>query len=1017
MATKHHRSLFLLVAAVFSFVAVAAQGQDRYAAHSMLREGRWVKIRVPQTGIYHLSDSLLEAAGFTDKSLVRVYGYGGALQPVLLTESYLVRNDDLPQVPLLSKDGELMFHAVGPVSWNTSSDNYRQRNNYSEYGYYFLTEAPDNSQEQLTDSAAFASTFYPSPFDYHSLYEVDDFAWYHGGSNLYDSRVFNSGTSRSYPLQSYDASGTVTLQMTFDGKCSFTVSVNGTTLGTCKPGTSVVRSATGQLVDTYAVAGQSVWTLQARNVLTGQDTVTIEMTEGGTARLDYISLRSNRPRPMCRLDADSLPQPEIVGAIENQDLHAHGAADMIIIVPESGKLIGEATRLADFHKQYDNMVCRVVRADQIFNEFSSGTPDATAYRRYMKMLYDRAGDDSAKPSHLLLFGDGAWDNRMVLSDWKSCSPKDFLLCYESENSYSELYCYVTDDYFCLLDDGEGSNLQRSDKPDVAVGRFPVRTADEARVMVDKVIDYSENAHAGHWQNTLCFLADGGDQNMHMNDAEVVLDTLLKNHPDYDIRKIYFDAYKLEAQGTSSTYPQARNAVLRQMQEGALVMNYTGHGASTSMSKKIVVYGTDFKDSTSMRLPLWVTASCHIMPFDDGSGCIGESAVLNKNGGAIAFFGTTRTVFAYYNQYMNRSFMVRLLEQEDSKYHTLGEAARLAKCDLITSGEDRTQNKLQFSLLGDPALRLKLPDAKIRLDSLNGVPVSEATGQLQPGVPVSVSGTVPDAPGFSGRLMLMVKDGEQQLHSILGQQDADTAFLFKSRTDIVVLQADTIDGGHFNTTFVLPRDLAYNGNNAQLLVWAVSTDRQTAAHGSADHFTLGGDGAQPADELGPVITAYINTPSFENGTTVGPQVRFVADVYDEDGLNLSDAGVGHSMQLAIDGRWATTYNLNNFFSYRYGDYRRGTVDFTVPQLSAGLHRLKFSVWDVFNNPGETELFFVYDPSHDETGISETPASTPVRSGEVMRYDLSGRRLSAGSTPSRGIVIVRDGQGRVTKKSAY
>ena len=137
------------------------------------------------------------------------------------------------------------------------------------------------------------------------------------------------------------------------------------------------------------------------------------------------------------------------------------------------------------------------------------------------MLYDRAETEADMPRYLLLFGDGAWDNRMLTADWRNYSPDDFLLCYESENSFSETDCYVTDDYFCLMDDGEGGSMLTSDKSDIAVGRLSARTEAEAKIMVDKTIGYAENRYAGAWQNTLCFMGDDGDNNRHMRDAEAV----------------------------------------------------------------------------------------------------------------------------------------------------------------------------------------------------------------------------------------------------------------------------------------------------------------------------------------------------------------------------------------------------------------------------------------------------------------------------------------------------------------
>ena len=84
--------------------ADAAKPADRYAAHSVLAEGTWAKIRVPETGVYEITDALARRAGFSDLSRVKVYGYGGALQNAVLTEEDLVKYDDLKEVPTCMVD-------------------------------------------------------------------------------------------------------------------------------------------------------------------------------------------------------------------------------------------------------------------------------------------------------------------------------------------------------------------------------------------------------------------------------------------------------------------------------------------------------------------------------------------------------------------------------------------------------------------------------------------------------------------------------------------------------------------------------------------------------------------------------------------------------------------------------------------------------------------------------------------------------------------------------------------------
>jgi hypothetical protein len=310
-----------------------------------------------------------------------------------------------------------------------------------------------------------------------------------------------------------------------------TVFFNGKQIGTLKP-TGVVNSS-GTPSDGNAVAAQTNWTFTLPDTLcnTTENKLTIRVTSGDEVRIDYISLCYSQPKSLENFATASLPVPEYVHRITNQDHHADSAVDMVIVIPTSQQWLSEAQRLQTLHEVYDSLRVRIVPADELYNEFSSGTPDANAYRRYMKMLYDRAETESDQPRFLLLFGDGAWDNRMLSSGWRNFSPDDFLLCYESDNSFSATKSYVTDDYYCLLDDDEGGNVL-SDKFDAAVGRLSARTADEAKILVDKIYTYRTNAYAGAWQNTLCFLGDDGDQNRHMKDAEAVVEQVKNNYYDY-----------------------------------------------------------------------------------------------------------------------------------------------------------------------------------------------------------------------------------------------------------------------------------------------------------------------------------------------------------------------------------------------------------------------------------------------------------------------------------------------------
>ena len=982
----------------------ASSSGDRYAAHSVLSSGHWAKIRVPETGFYHLTDALIRKAGFKNPKKVKIYGYGGELQPEVLTGEYLSETDDLKEVATCTIKGKRLFHASGPVSWASNTTLARTRNPYSDYGYYFLTESDD---EPLTaDSASFVSSYYPSASDYHDLYEVDDYAWYHSGRNLYTSEKLTVGSDRNITLPGVHSTTTqINVNLSYDSKFVATLLMNGTTIGTLTASSGLTSS--GTLSDGNAVATQASWKflLPDSVMKTTDNKLTLRQTSGGEVRLDYVSLCYSTPKALTDFTT-SLPVPEYLYDITNQDHHADSAVDMVIIIPTSQKLLSEAERLKTLHETYDSLRVRIVPADELYNEFSSGTPDANAYRRYMKMLYDRAGTEADQPRYLLLFGDGAWDNRMLSSGWRSLSPDDFLLCYESENSFSATKSYVSDDYYCLLDDNEGGSILK-DKFDAAVGRLSARTAEEAKILVDKIYAYRTNAYAGAWQNTLCFLGDDGDQNRHMQDAEAVVSTVKSLYANYDIKKIYWDAYTRVTSSTGNSFPDVTRLIKQQLQKGALVMNYSGHGGPSLLSHEAVLRITDFGEASSLRLPLWVTAACDVAPFDGLSDNIGETAMLNKKGGSIAFYGTTRTVYASYNRLQNQSFMKYLLASKNGRRLTIGEAAYLAKNDFVSGSTEMLTNKLQYVLLGDPALALASPTEQAVIDSINGKAVADGIQQLKAGSKVTLKGHLPGHADFNGVVTITVRDIEE---TIVGKQNdpvaTETAFEFQDRPNTIYNGSDSIRNGQFSFSFAVPKDISYSDKTGLFLVYAVNNDKSLSAHGECESFTLTGTEDLSNDGVGPSIYCYLNSESFVNGSTVNATPYFYAELTDKDGINVS-GGIGHDLELIIDNDMNLTYQLNERFQYDFGDYCKGKVDYVLPELSDGPHKLLFRAWDAQNNSSVAELSFVVNatqqPTLSNVICTKNPATTSTsfvishdRAGsevdvELEVFDTSGRLL--------------------------
>ena len=1030
-----------------------AAGGSRYADNSRLASGKWVKVSITEDGLYQFSRASLQKMGFSNPNNVHLYGYGGHLLPEYINLG--THHDDLVEVPLYynSQTDSWLFWGNGLVHWDGDT---RISNTFARQACYFLTqeEAPA-TMETLTSPGTTPSLSY-STARAHTLYEKDEYAWHALGRHLFDGENYASNNSHTYSLSATDPAGNGKLTIVFTGSDAetnnVTVTINGTETGkfsVTPPGeyvfaTSTTRNydltaqgtpaklsvnlrslsgknarldylaynydrhlstaATGFVDFSGSIQGPATFAITGTNtrvIRTGSIGVKDALVEGTQADGKYTVSVSNATEHFVAFNtAATFPEPAVVGNIANQNLHSLDSLDMVIIIPASGKLLSEAQRLADAHRLYDGLRIGIVRADQVYNEFSSGTPDPTAIRLFMKMLYDKAGNDGTAPRYLLLFGDCAWDNRMLSSTWRTSSPDDYLICYESENSFSDTKSYIMEDYFGLLDDGEGVNPLR-EKSDIGIGRFPVTTAATAKIMVDKSIAFMSNQNAGPWKNLVYFLGDDGDENEHMRFANNVAENIIAKNPEMEVHKIMWDAYTRVSSTKSNTYPEATKQIKKQMADGALIMDYTGHAAAYGFSHEYVLLREDFENTKSTKLPLWITCACDVMPFDSNTSNVGESAVLNPGGGAMAFYGTTRTVYATQNYNMNRYVTQYLLGTSTTggkkERNRIGDAVRMAKNSIISDGREASyyENKLHYALLGDPAITLGAPLQRIVVDSINGKRANGSAIPLKAGERVRLYGHVEQADGttmtaFNGVVSTRLFDNKETI-TCLNNAGASEAFTFTDRNTLLYESQDSVRAGLFSEEFIIPVDINFSNETGRLVFYALSDDGSTEANGYNEDIPLGGMVENTDfDTEGPQIYAYLNKEDFQSGGTVNATPFFVAQLNDASGISASGNGIGHDLQLCIDGRSDLTYNINENYAHEFGDFTRGTVAFSIPQLENGPHSLTFRAWDVLNNTNQTSLDFVVDDAIATNILRLVASQNPAVNSTnfILSYDLPG-----------------------------
>lgn len=1056
--TKMEASVRKIIHATESMVKT-----ERYAENSVLSKGKWVKIRVGKEGVYQLTDAMLKKAGFSNPAKVKLYGYGGQLLPE--TFSFTGKNaliDDLNEVPLYRRSGASLFFAEGTTTW---VNNTRfKTNTFSSYSYYFLTET-DNNSEQPATFQTLAAVENPIPITTvpaHALVQNEAATWYGGGRRFFDNQDLQNGiiyrmslpgntsteNTVAYDVSSIPVGATSFFNITCvnDNKSTrayFDKIGDGTTArgysGTFKASLGeearfrVTTSQTGRLHYLYTTYEQQLSVKNTTASFTTKEAGPVVLNIEGANENTRVWRLGNAQEPVSELygtlengtyKAEALNgndrfvivditasynTPEIVGTIENQNLHADKDIDYVIIIPASGKYKQQAEELASIHEKKNGLRIKVVRADQIYNEFSSGTPDATAYRRYMKMLYDKASTSEDLPRYLLLFGPCSYDNRMITNEWKKENPNDYLLAYEksrTENitgSYSigTLNDYVTDDYYGFLDDEEGQNIL-IEKPDLAIGRFPCNDEIEASTLTKNTINYIENENVGAWKNHMWTIGDVGNDNLHMTDAENVGKQVKQSaNSGFMLRKIYPDAYEATHEAKGITYPEATSKIVRAMQKGALVFNYNGHGSPDRLSRTFLINKSDFSNNTSKALPLWIFASCEITPYDQALTDIGRNALFNNQGGAIGVICASRSVYANYNCYLNKGVVKYAFAKDNNlKRYSIGEALRRTKMELNTSysisggntiGYDRTENKLKYALLGDPAVCLKYAEQGITIDSINSKKITNSSTieRIAVGEKVTFSGFI--------NANEQATDGDLSFNGILyatiyppiknitckghDNSNGTNPMQYQDYTQTLFEGSVEVKNGRFTLHTIIPQGISFSSIPSLLSLYAVSNDKKTEYNGQFTGFCIDRSAkTETTDSIGPKLFLYIDTPDFPDSGTATPSSILYATVSDSTGISMMSGNLGHDMELWFDNKVAENIVVNDYFSFDYGAYNKGLLEYPLANLESGTHTATLRIWDVYNNSTTAKLSFKISDStmsNFDVTISSTTSSSSQR----------------------------------------
>ncbi len=638
-------------------------------------------------------------------------------------------------------------------------------------------------------------------------------------------------------------------------------------------------------------------------------------------------------------------------AVANQNLHSLQSADMVIVAHP--RFLSQARELADLHQTNDGLSSLVVNVEEIYNEFGGGIPDPTAIRDFMRMIYVRSNENL---KYLLLFGDASFDYKNRVPGNTNLVPT-----YQAASSFIETQSFVSDDYFGLMDPQEGSNMMGI--LDIGIGRFPVSTEEDASIMVEKIKHYSlkQMRTAGQWRNNITFIADDRDNNLHFDQAETLSSYVDTARQNLNLNKIYLDAYPRSTVTGGYRYPDANKAFVDQVQQGSLVINYTGHGGINGLSDERVLTIPDINGFTNIdRMPFFITATCEFSRFDNPEFVsAGEQLLLNPKGGGIGLMTTTRLAFAHSNFALNRKVYAAMFDRSDPDFKRLGDILRLSK-------NPTSSSIYNFVLLGDPALRLAYPEHTVVTTALNEKNSFDNPITLHALSEVKIEGTVLDADGqtdtdFNGFLYPKMFDKKTVFNTLANDPNSVSAS-FEYFEKLLYKGKVTVKDGLFSFRFLLPRDISFNYGMTKISYYAIDTVRFIDASGLLEDIILGGTDENVAiDADGPQIDLYLNHPTFKNGDLLPTEVVLHAKISDPQGIHYLGNTIGRDIILTKDNQSTSRVNLNDMFVPTLDDFSSGSIVYPLHQLSQGEHQLTLKAWDLHNNSTEASAWFIVDSS--------------------------------------------------------
>ena len=699
----------------------------------------------------------------------------------------------------------------------------------------------------------------------------------------------------------------------------------------------------------------------------------VNKASGNTFNFGYVANNEYFNNEFVAFRNDAALTPSFVGKIDNQNLSALSGVEYLIITPT--QFLTEAQRLADYHRTKNNYQVEIVELHKIYNEFSSGSQDLTAIRDFITRLNTPEG--SLK--NVLLIGDTSYDYKN-----RTTNNTNLIPAYQSEFSSNVASSFVTDDYI-VMTKPQTSTMLGNMLPDIPIGRLPAANASEAKILVDKTLAYynalpNQSTPFGIWRTRLDFTVDddcdlGTAFHNYMEDALTdIFSAPNSDKPEYNIRKLYMDAYPQINTAGGQRYPEITQT-LNTGFNNSLYQFYFGHGGINGWAQERIFTSNEIQNINNFnhlftRLPLVSTITCEFTLWDDPhTNSAGEQLIKLTTGGAASMITSSRAIDVIYGVRFTQPFTEEITRIENDQFRELGWAHLEAK-----RRHRPNINHLKVNFLGDPAMRLSRPKKLLEIDQIE----SPVAGQLRALDFVKISGRVTQVdgtpnPNFNGKAEVYIYD--KKITKTTRNNDNSSCMnptiQYEEEGTPIVKAVGTVENGLFSVEFYMPNDINYTLGDGRIIAYAHNGEYDVMKN---IPYIIGGINPEGLnDNEPPKVKLYMNNIHFANGGITNTNPTLIACVTDDTGINSTGAGIGHDIITYLDGKVINTIVLNDFFAAGDGsgctfpeqkDYQKGTVVYPFKNLSPGTHTLTFKIWDINNNSTTETLTFTVRSEEQE-----------------------------------------------------